>query len=483
MAKLPNDIYAERAVLGAMLIAQDAVVTSLGSLEKEDFYEGNIENRIVFEAMERLNDANTLVDVGTVFNELINMQKLESVGGLEFLEQLSENAIGLTGLEHYIKMIKDASILRNLLLACDNIKEKYNKGIEGTVSDFIAVSGDQIASIVEQRRVSDFIRLDEYLNRVNKDFKIIREASEDSLVGISTGYSPLNKLTNGWQKENMIILAARPSVGKTALALNFALTAAKKTKKTIAFFSLEMSGDLLTKRLLAMESEVNLNNIMTGKLFAADKIKIQEASTILSKLKIYIDDTPSIKMNDLLSKARKLQNNCNDLGFIIIDYIGLITSSSKSESRQIEVSEYSRKLKQLARTLKVPILVLCQLSRAVDSRDNGEPIMSDLRESGAIEQDADLIMLLSNQTAKKGEKKKDKNPQKDVAEQVIQTPTDKAIIKVDLAKNRNGQTGPVYLLFQKRFSKFFDITPENQAEFAELASGTSLEKVFKKQDE
>ncbi len=470
--KLPNDQYAERAVLGAMLISTEALVIGLGSLEIEEFYEENLEHRLVFEAMIRLSDSRSEVDVGTVYNELSNMQQIEKVGGFQFLELLSDSAIGLTGLEHYVKIIKDAYVLRKLLLELEVIKEEYGKGIEGTVPDFVASAGDKIAKIVERRRVAEFVPIGEYVERVEKELSIQRESSEDSITGISTGYSRLNYLTNGWQNENMIVVAARPSGGKTALSLNFALTAAKKTKKTVAFFSLEMSGDLLTKRLLAIESLVDLTRITTGHLNRNEQIDVASAAKRLSDLKIYIDDTPSIKMADMIAKAKKMQNSHNDLAMVVVDYIGLITSSARSESRQQEVSEYSRKLKDLARMLKVPVIILCQLSRKVDDRDNSEPIMSDLKESGQIEQDADMILLLSaKDTGKKG-KKKFGSP-KEGEEEVIEKPKnpDRVIIKANLVKNRNGQTGESLLLFQKKWSLFSDLTEENIEEFKELLVG------------
>lgn len=472
--KVPNDELIEKSVLGSMLISNESLVMVLGSLNIEDFY--NIKNQVIFKAINNIYDRKIPVDVSMLFNELTNMQQIDNIGGLNYLDSICEMAVGLTSLEFYVKQLKDMNVARKLLIEMNESIKKYNKGIDGSISDFILEAGDRINKIVEQRRVSDFIKIDEYVHRVNKDFDIMKKNGNNSLTGISTGFAKLNNYTNGWQNENMIVLAARPSVGKTALALNFALTAAQKTKKTIAFFSLEMSGELITKRLLSMESEVNLTKINTGILSMDEKLRIDEASERLSKLNIYIDDTPSIKIGDIFTKSKKLQNNHNDLAFIVIDYIGLITSSKKSENRQLEVSEYSRKLKDLARTLHVPILVLCQLSRQVDSRENKNPILSDLRESGAIEQDADIVMLLSNQSDNK--KVKNKNKDKEETENnVSNSITDKSIIKVDIAKNRNGQVGYTFLLFQKKNSKFYDITHDNMDKFMDLISNDKIEDI------
>lgn len=472
MDKLPNDELVEQSILGAMLISEEALITCLGSLVEEDFYEKNVNNRLVFMAIKRLNDDNQHVDVVTVYSELENMKKQEAIGGVDYLTELTDKAIGLTSLEHYIKIIKDCTVLRSLLIEIDKIKDKYNKGIDESMSDFVAKAGDAISSIVEQRRVAEFIKLDEYINRVTKDINTYKETPEDHLIGITTGLKFLNSLTNGFQRENMIVLAARPSVGKTALALNFALTAAKQTKKTVAFFSLEMSGELLARRLLAIESNVELNKITTGYISREDRIKIKNASETLSQLKLFIDDTPSIKMGDLIAKARKLQNSHNDLSMVLIDYIGLITSNDKQRgeyNRQLEVSDFSRKIKDLARSLKVPVIVLCQLSRDVEKRETKEPVLSDLRESGAIEQDADLVILLSPEGKKKQKEEQKSADQKEKDE--VSSKSTSSLVKLNLAKNRNGQTGEMILMFEKKYSQFSEISKEHLERIKQMQNG------------
>ncbi len=473
--KLPNDEFVEKSLLGAMLISEEALTTCMGSLIEDDFYEKNVANRLVFNAIKRLNNTRQKVDVVTVYNELENMKKQDLIGGVDFLKDLCENAVGLTSLEHYIKIVKDCTVLRTLLVTMDNIKETYNKGIDGTVSDFVAHAGDDIARIVEQRRVAEFVGLSEYIERVNQDLDTYKETSDDHLIGITTGFKLLNKWSNGFQRENMIVLAARPSVGKTALALNFALTAAKSTKKTVAFFSLEMSGELLARRLLAIESGVELNKITTSYVNKDEKIRIKDASRRLASLKMFIDDTPSIKMSDLLAKAKKLQNSHNDLAMVLIDYIGLITSGDKPKgdfNRQLEVSDFSRKIKDLARSLKVPVVVLCQLSRDVEKRDNKEPVMSDLRESGAIEQDADMIMLLSPEGIKKKKTQQSEAKSEEQEEkEKVSSPTVNTLVKLNLAKNRNGQTGEMILLFQKSYSQFSDLSQEQLERIRAMQEG------------
>lgn len=457
--KLPNDLWTEKAVLGAILISKRALYDAMGSLTSEDFYEGNIENCLVFQAIQRLSENNSPVDIGTVYAELTSMQKLELAGGLDYLQELSDSAIGNAELDHYIHILKDATNLRNLLIALSEIENEYAQGIEGTVSSFISKSGEKISEIVQQRRVAEFVPITEVLGRVETEIQNTKVQNGSDVVGIPTGFSKLNRMTNGFQSDNMIVLAARPSVGKTALALNFALTAAKKTGKTVAFFSLEMSAEMLTTRLLGIEANVDMSKMTRGLLNAQERVDIKKAVERLSKLKIFIDDTPSIKIGDLIAKANKLQTSQNDLAMIVIDYIGLITQDSKSESRQLEVAEYSRKIKDLARRLKIPVLVLSQVSRKADDRDNKEPIMSDLRESGSIEQDADMIMILSRQERKK---KEETNNAADGTKDA------NCFITVNLAKNRNGETGYTTLLFQRNWSLFSDLTDEEMMEYSQI---------------
>ncbi|MCX5775463.1 MAG: replicative DNA helicase, partial [Firmicutes bacterium] len=352
---LPNNVNAEKAVLGAMLISPEALSDSLGSLTEEEFYFGNRPNQIVFRAIKNVQDRRVPVDVQTVTEELINLKELESIGGVNYLLELTQTAISFSNLEYYIKIIKDQAVLRNLLLTMTDIASKYNEEEVDDPSDFVAIAEARIAKVAENRRISTFLSSKEIASRVEEDMRTQAKSAEDGVTGITTGYRKLNLLTHGFQRGEMIILAARPSVGKTALAINLAFNASRKADRPVAIFSLEMPAEALIKRLIATVSCVNLDQIQTGFLNSKDRLAIGEALKTVGDTKMYIDDTPGIKLLDIIAKARKLKTANPDIGLIVVDYIGLITTGNKKiESRQVEVSEISRELKELARELKVP---------------------------------------------------------------------------------------------------------------------------------
>jgi len=372
---LPNNNEAEKAVLGSMLLSPQAVVDGLGSLSIEEFFDGNYANRTVFKAMRQLQDKHIPIDVQTVTEELINSKELDSIGGTDYLLELSQSAISLSNLEFYIKIIKDQAVLRNLLLTIRQIDEEYlEKQIED-ITDFVSDAEVRVRKVTERRRISNFIGSDELAERVRESINLqAKKATEDGVTGMNTGYTKLNALTQGFQKDNLIILAARPGMGKTAFALNVAFNVSLKNNLPVAIFSLEMSSDSLAKRLVANRACVPLEDISRGFLPPKSRVAIEEAINVISRSTIFIDDTPGIKLNDIIAKSRKLHNTHGELGLIIIDYIGLITSGSKKfESRQQEVSEISRSLKDLARELKVPVIAVSQLSREVEKRDDKRP--------------------------------------------------------------------------------------------------------------
>jgi len=355
---LPNNNEAEKAVLGSMLLSPQAVVDGLGSLSIEEFFDGNYANRTVFKAMRQLQDKHIPIDVQTVTEELINSKELDSIGGTDYLLELSQSAISLSNLEFYIKIIKDQAVLRNLLLTIRQIDEEYlEKQIED-ITDFVSDAEVRVRKVTERRRISNFIGSDELAERVRESINLqAKKATEDGVTGMNTGYTKLNALTQGFQKDNLIIVAARPGMGKTAFALNVAFNVSLKNNLPVAIFSLEMSSDSLAKRLVANRACVPLEDISRGFLPPKSRVAIEEAINVISRSTIFIDDTPGIKLNDIIAKSRKLHNTHGELGLIIIDYIGLITSGSKKfESRQQEVSEISRSLKDLARELRFPSL-------------------------------------------------------------------------------------------------------------------------------
>ena len=348
---------AERAVLGAMLRFKDAYIDVLGSLSSEDIYPLNRANKLVFEAIEKLAENREPIDIKTTTDQLIKNKSIDEVGGPEYLLELADASLGLANLEAHIKIVKDHSSLRKFLRAIQEVEKDYYEEPIENISDFIGASEQKIKDASKTRRVEDFIGSKELAERVSKSVETVRAASEDNVTGITTGYSRLNYLTHGFQKGELIIVAARPSVGKTALSLNMAYRASRNANVPVAFFSLEMNADLLAQRLAAAQSTVPLNAIQTGKL--NDKQKAQLASGLkeLSSTQLFVDFTASSSLMDIVAKSRKLYAEHPDLGLIVIDYLGKITNTQKFESRQVEVQYTVGAIKNLARELQVPVLL------------------------------------------------------------------------------------------------------------------------------
>lgn len=460
---LPCNIDVEKAVIGAMLVSRDALVDGSSLLVEEDFFDRR--HQIIFRAILEVQNKNIPVDVKTVTEELINWKELDKIGGVEYLLELTESMISLTSTEHYMNIVRDQANLRNFLVTMDNIIEDYNEKEIDDIGTFVGDAHRRITKVAEQRRISSFKTAEEVTKKVRQDLKTQRASSDDGVTGVPTGYRKLNLLTHGFQKSSMVIIAARPSVGKTALGLNLTYNAARKTRKPVAIFSLEMPSEQLILRLLANRSSVDLGKIQTGMLSSNEQCKLDEAMQELYAVQMYIDDTPGIKLMDILAKSRKLKMEHPDLQMIMVDYIGLITTGNKKvESRQLEVSEISRSLKELARELEIPILVICQLSRAVEARTSKKPMLSDLRESGSIEQDADQVLLIyrddyysalgiSDQGGKKGENEKS-----------VPADGNLSAVSVMVAKNRNGQIGEVELTFTKNIGRFEDPAYDHEEE-------------------
>jgi replicative DNA helicase len=483
---LPYNAEAEKAVLGSALLSRDALFTVLSELKEEDFFETR--NRIIFRILGVLQKKNIIVDVLTMTEELINIKELENVGGVDYLKVCTDAMVALSSLQFYINIVRDQAVLRELLLTIRDIDKSYrNEQIED-VDEFIKNAEVKIKNATEKRRISTFRTSQEVANVVEMAIAEQLKSSNDNITGLTTGFDNLDKITQGFQKGEMIIVAARPSVGKTALAMNFAYRAALKKNVPVAIFSLEMSAELLIKRLLAADSNVSLTKINSGDLNALERNKISHSVKNLGAAPIYIDDSPGIHLMNIIAKSRQLQAKHPDLGLIIVDYLGLVTtgnSSSKgNDSRQEEVRKISLALKALARDLKVPVIVVSQLSRDVEKRDTKKPMMSDLRDSGSIEQDADVVMLLYREDYYKSTKKEngDKKKAKDMTkgerfELIKQTLGDAAnlgdasYVEVNVAKNRNGQTGPISLFFYKSFGRFDQPSQEFEEQMRNFSDG------------
>ena len=494
VADLPHNGDAERSVLGSALVSKDALYNVLSSLEEEDFFEAR--HQLIYRALKSLEPKHTVIDIVTVTEELMNTKDLEAVGGTDYLLQCSETMVALSTIDFYIRIVSDQSTLRKLLIAVREIDKSYRNDEIDDVNNFIGLAEGKIKDATEKRRISTFKEAKEVASIVEKNIANVTVNTDDNNVtGYNTGYRQINKLTQGFQRSEMIIVAARPSVGKTALALNFAYQVSTLNNVPVAIFSLEMSSELLIKRLIASRARVPMQNINTGKLNPTEKVNINEAIKEVGSTRIYIDDTPGIKLMDVVAKCRKLQASQPDLGLIVIDYLGLVqmggSSSKNADSRQEEVRKISLTLKQLALELKIPVIVVSQLSRDVEKRGgSNRPMLSDLRDSGSIEQDADVVMLLyredyysrNKETEAAGNKKghnlsddnkKDLFKDKKMRELGDQMPGDASYVDVNIAKNRNGQVGNAGLFFYKAFGLFESPSKEWEDEMQKLTSKNS----------
>lgn len=430
----PHNAEAEQTVLAAALIDSTAVEKILNLLKFDDFYYES--NKEIFESIKHVHLENIPVDILTISEELKKREKIDYIGGFEYLARLTENIITSKNVEAYCNIIKEKSILRKLINTSNEIIEKGYKENE-EVQKIIELAETRIFAISQNRNTNDFAEIKDVLLDVFNQLEE-RAKSEGNLTGITTGYDDLDRMTSGLQPSDLILLAARPSMGKTALALNIAMNAVK-TGVSVALFSLEMSKEQYVQRIMSMESMVESNKLRTGNLDDDDWNRLLAVMSDVANAKIYVDDTASITLFEVMSKCRRLKME-KGLDLIIIDYLQLMSGSGKNDNRQQEISNISRGLKALARELNCPVLALSQLSRAPELRTNRRPIMSDLRESGAIEQDADVVMMLY----------RDEYYNKEESEK-------KGITEVIITKQRNGPVGTVELAWISQYTKFGNI--------------------------
>ena len=475
---LPHNTEAEKAVLGAMIRSNTIFMDYIYKLSVDDFYEENENHRVIFAAMERLNKAGIPVDSQTITNELINANQLDVSGAPQYLIDLADSIITFENINTYFDIVLDQSLLRKFLKTIDEINDEYYTKEIRSISDFLVDAEKRLTSVTEKRRVSDFQSSKVITDELSKEFQDLKSTNDDSAVtGTPTGFPRLNMLTHGFHNGELIVLAARPGVGKTAFSLNLAFNAAKMNYP-VAYFSLEMPAKMLFKRLVSADSLVSFDSLLTG--FGVNqntRLKLQQTCESLSKTKIYIDDTSGIQLADLIAKCRKLKKEQPDLGLIVVDYIGLVSTNLKvkNESRQLEVQMISQSLKKLALELEVPVLGVAQLNRNVESR-GGEPQLSDLRESGSIEQDADIVLMLHENklgeasTGKKSIFEKTDEAVQQKQQEIAQKDggPDTKIVNLIIVKNRSGKLGKVPLLFRKDYCKFDSPTRESEAQIRAL---------------
>lgn len=442
----PQDLAAEQAVLGAIFLDSDRLIEVKEFLSTDDFYKNT--HKIIFRAMEHLSDNREAIDVLTVRSLLENQNDLETIGGIAYIAELATATPTAANASYYAKIVAEKSLLRQLInKLTQSVEKAYSQ--EDPAEDVLAEAEKSLIDVQQGRNTSSFRRISDVLS-MNLDDLEERAKQKSTITGIATGYPALDAMTTGLHEEELIILAARPAVGKTAFALNIAQNIGTKQDKTVAIFSLEMGAESLVNRMLAAEGTIESHNLRTGQLNDEEWNQYFIAMGTLSKASIYIDDTPGIKITEIRARSRKLAQETGNLGLIVIDYLQLISGTGR-ENRQQEVSEISRQLKILAKELKVPVIALSQLSRGVEQRQDKRPVLSDIRESGSIEQDADIVAFLYRDDYY------DRAGADDDDEGFNDVPEVDNKVEVIIEKNRSGSRGTVELLFLKEYNKFASI--------------------------
>ena len=430
----PQDIEAEQAVIGSMLTDQDAVSSAIETLKPEDFYRED--NKIIYEAILNIYNRAEPIDIITLKAELSSMNKLEAVGGLEYIAVLPDKVPTTANVDRYIKIVEEKAMLRNLIKTANEIlnmgyepteeRERVMDLAEKKIFDVMQKKSQKGYTPIKDVLVESFAKLEELYNQ------------KQHVTGVPTGFIDLDRMTAGLHGSEFILIAARPAMGKSAFALNIGAYAATRANIPVAIFSLEMAKDQVANRILCSEALVDSNAVRTGELTDEDLSKLAETSGELSQAQIFIDDTAGISVMEIRAKCRKLKLEKN-IGLVIIDYLQLVQGSGKTSSREQEIAEISRSLKILAKEIEVPVIALSQLSRAVEARPDHRPMLSDLRESGSIEQDADIVMFLYRDDYYNEDSEK-----KNQAEVII-------------AKQRAGSTGTVDLAWLGQYTKFANL--------------------------
>jgi replicative DNA helicase len=444
----PQNIEAEQAVLGSIFLDADTLVEAMEYIEPKDFYRRS--HQIIFQTMMTLSDRNEAIDVVTIKDRLEQENLLEDVGGLSYLSDLALAVPTAANVVYYAKIVEQKALLRNLIQTATNIvTQGFEQGED--VETILDDAERSILEVSEKRNRSGFLSIADVLNTTIANIDQLYQNDEE-ITGLPTGYQALDKMTAGLQPEELIILAARPAVGKTAFALNIAQNIGTKTDRSVAIFSLEMGAESLVNRMLCAEGSIEASHLRTGQLSEEEWQNLIIAMGSLSRANIYIDDTPGIKITEIRAKCRKLAQEKGNLGLILIDYLQLIEGTGR-ENRQQEVSEISRQLKKLAKELKVPVIALSQLSRGVEQRQDKRPVLSDIRESGSIEQDADIVAFLyrDDYYEREGSDNDDR-----------EAPEVDNVVEVIIEKNRSGARGTVELLFIKEYNKFSSLSPRTE---------------------
>ena len=435
---IPHDLVAEQSVLGAVFISPETMISLADELTPDDFYKPA--NKIVFKTMLSLLEKGEPIDATTMVSALTNQGDILNIGGINYVVELVNSTPTSKNVEHYAKLVKEKATLRKVIA---DLSDSLSSAYQGDVSidDIIAKTEKSLLDISNQNAGTEFRNVADILD-THMQIVETRSQTDGFVTGLSTGFVGLDKITTGLHEGNLIILAARPAMGKTALALNIAKHVATMERKPVVIFSLEMGAEELIERMVASEGMIPGYHLKTGNLSTDEWKRLVHAQSNLYDVPIFVDDTAGIRISDIRSKARKLSQEMGGLGIIIIDYLQLITGS-KRENRQQIVSEISRELKILAKDLRVPVIALSQLSRSVEQRQDKRPMLSDLRESGSIEQDADIVAFLYRE-AYYQKKQADSQEANNVTELILE-------------KNRHGSLGTVKLYFHKEYTKFSSV--------------------------
>ena len=438
---MPQAIEIEQCVLGAMFLSDQAVKKCVENLTPDVFFLDA--HRKIFEVMQNLSEQNIMIDAPLVIAELEKRGILDSVGGTEYLTVILNSVISSSNIDEHIKIVNEKAILRRLIDVSSSIIDNAYDG-DNELSDVLENAETKILNVVKTRKGSEFKSIQDVLNRTVEQINRIVD-NKGEVTGLSTGFTDLDKLTTGFHPHELIIIAARPAMGKTAFALNLATNIAQSTTKTVALFNMEMGAEQLAMRMIAAEGELDQGKLKRGELDKNDFNKIDEAVARLGNTNLVIDDTSGMTIGEIKAKCRRLASSENGLGIVIIDYLTLIMGSTKYQgNRQQEVSEISRSLKTMAMELDIPVVALAQLSRNVEQRDDKRPMLSDLRESGSIEQDADIVAFLYRDDYY--QLKKGQEETSDISQS-----------KFIVAKHRSGPTDTINLLFKRNISKFVSI--------------------------
>lgn len=440
--KIPESIEAEKAVLGSAFLSKAALQKMCDELSSEYFY--SEANAKIFETLQELNDDQTPVDITILTNKLSDKKILSQVGNVEYLSEIIDSVPSASNVDYYINIVKEKMVARKIIETATEIANDAYAS-EDSIYDVLDSAEMKMLRIGNMRKTTEFQNIQDVAYREQANLEKLAEQGSE-ITGLATGFIEFDKLTAGLQPNQFVIIAARPAMGKTAFALNLATYASMHSDKAVAVFNLEMSVEQLANRILQSLGQINGSRMRTGRLEHNDWKKLNEAISQLSNANLYLDDTPGITIGEIRSKCRRLSNSDKGLGLVVIDYLQLITGPSKTiGNRQQEVSEISRGLKTMALELGVPVIALAQLSRAVESREDKRPIMSDLRESGSIEQDADIVSFLYRDDYYNKESRRDDNA---------------SITEFIIGKNRSGPTTTIELLFKKDTSTFVNFQKE-----------------------